>query len=97
MSYKDEYHPQFKKDLKKLDKKVIIDIFNSHIDSILVSPFAGKPLQGELNEVLSYHFKKSGVEYRLAYFVDKKRQIVYFVMAGARENFYDVLKRRIFI
>ncbi|HOD39530.1 MAG TPA: hypothetical protein PKW98_17090 [Candidatus Wallbacteria bacterium] len=38
MSYKDEYHPQFKKDLKKLDKKVIADIFNSHIDGILADP-----------------------------------------------------------
>jgi len=97
MSFRDEYHPQFRKDLKKLDKKLIIDVFDVHIDSILKDPCAGEPLHGKLDDVLSYHFKKLSVEYRLAYFVDKKNKIVYFVMIGPRENFYDVLKRRLFL
>ena len=35
MSYRDEYHPKVKSDLKKLDRHVITEIFNTHIEKIL--------------------------------------------------------------
>lgn len=37
MSYKDEYHPKVKTDLKKLDKAVAKEIYDVHIDKIHAS------------------------------------------------------------
>jgi hypothetical protein len=35
MAYKDEYHPKIKTDLKKLEKAVVKEIYDIHIDKIL--------------------------------------------------------------
>jgi mRNA-degrading endonuclease RelE of RelBE toxin-antitoxin system len=35
MSYKDEYHPKTRADLKKLDKPVLRELFDTHINTIL--------------------------------------------------------------
>jgi addiction module RelE/StbE family toxin len=95
MSYKDEYHPKVKSDLKKLDRAVAREIHDEHIDRILLEPFAYETLHGDLEGVVSYHFRKNKVEYRIAYSVDETEQIVYFLMFGKRENFYEILKRRL--
>jgi mRNA-degrading endonuclease RelE of RelBE toxin-antitoxin system len=67
MSYKDEYHPKIKTDLKKLDKTVVKEIYDIHIDKILKEPRASEKLHGTLSGFLSYHFKKNRVDYRIAY------------------------------
>lgn len=59
MSYKDKYHPRVKSDLKKLDKIVIKEIFDIHIEKILQEPSIGEILYGNLEGVLSYHFRKN--------------------------------------
>ncbi|RLC17137.1 MAG: hypothetical protein DRH93_17960 [Deltaproteobacteria bacterium] len=56
MIYKDEYHPQVKKDLKKLSPKLRQIVREEHISAILLNPDKGKPLAGDLNGVFSYHF-----------------------------------------
>lgn len=95
MSYKDAYHPKVKSDLKKLDKPVAKEIHDTHLDGILDRPFAGESLYGELKEVFSYHFRKNKADYRIAYTVDDEKKVVYFIMIAKRENFYDILKRRL--
>lgn len=95
MSYKDVYHPKVKSDLKKLDKPVVKDIHDIHLDFILDKPLAGERLYGELEEVFSYHFRKNKADYRIAYTVDDEKKIVYFIMIAKRENFYETLKRRL--
>jgi len=95
MSYKDAYHPNVKSDLKKLDKSVTRQIHHVHIEAILLNPFAHEKLHGDLEGVVSYHFRMNKVEYRIAYSVDESEQIVYFLMIGKRENFYEILKRRL--
>jgi len=35
VSYKDEYHPKLRSDLKKLDKAVVREIHDIHLDKIL--------------------------------------------------------------
>ncbi len=95
MSYKDEYHPRVKSDLKKLDKSVVREVYDIHLENILHKPYRGDKLHGDLEGVLSYHFRKNKVDYRIAYSVEEDKRIVYIVMIGKRENFYEVLKRRL--
>lgn len=95
MPYKDEYHPRVKSDLKKLDKGVVREIYDVHLDNILHEPYSSEELHGDLEGVLSCHFKKNKVEYRIAYSVEEDKRIIYIVMVGKRENFYEILKRRL--
>ena len=41
MPYKDAYHPKVRADLKKLDRSVVKEIHNVHLDCILDTPNAG--------------------------------------------------------
>lgn len=71
MSYRDEYHPKVKSDLRKFDKAVIKELFDVHIEKILQEPHLGEKLHGELEGVSSYHFRKNKVEYR------GKQEVIY--------------------
>ena len=95
LKYKDKYHPQIKKDLKKLDKNIIKVIKEKHIDIILQKPQISEQLSGNLSGIYSYHFKHTGNNYRISYLIDEDEKIVYFLMIGKRENFYKILSRRI--
>lgn len=95
MSYKDEYHLKIKSDLKKLDKAVAREIYNTHLDKILIDPYNNEKLHGDMENVFSYHFRKNKVDYRIAYSVDDSKKVVYFLMIGKRESFYEILKRRL--
>jgi len=96
MSYKDEYHPKTKSDLEKLDKVAVREVFDTHIDKILHDPHrAGEALHGSLEGISSYHFRLHKVEYRIAFAVNEESKTVYILMVGKRENFYEILKRRL--
>ena len=97
MLYKEKYHPQVKKDLKRLDRKVVKEAFSKHIDNILRKPYSGEKLHGKLSGVFSYHFRVNKVEYRIAYFIESDKKIVYIVEIGKRESFYEILKRRLIV
>jgi addiction module RelE/StbE family toxin len=93
--FKDKYHPQVKKDLKKLDRSVRAEIQNTHIQQILNRPCAFDILYGDLSGVCSYHFRKNKVEYRISYMVDESSKTVFVLMIGTRGNFYNILRRRL--
>ncbi len=59
MAFADLFHPQFKSDLKKIDKSVAKEIKEKHLDIILSDPMANELLKGKLSHILSYHFKKT--------------------------------------
>ncbi len=94
MSFKDEYHPKVKRDIKKLDREVIQEIFSIHMEKILQAPYKGYRLHGELEGIFTYHFVKKKVSYRIAYSIDEDNRIVYVLMIAKREGFYEILKRR---
>ena len=94
--FRDEYHPQVKKDLKKLDKAVLKDIKEKHLLKIIENPFQSNSLSGNFTLIYSYHFKKNKVEYRISYIIDEIKKIIYILMIGKRENFYKILKQRLF-
>lgn len=62
MSYRDEYHPKVKSDIKKLDKDAVKELFSVHIEKILRNPYIGERLHGDLEGVFSYHFRKNRVD-----------------------------------
>jgi len=96
MSYKDRYHPKIKSDLKKLDKAVVREIFDIHTNKILHDPGrAGEALHGSLEGISSYHFRHNRVEYRMAFAIEEESRTVYILMVGKRENFYEILRRRL--
>jgi addiction module RelE/StbE family toxin len=96
MSYRDEYHPKTKADIKKLDKAIIKELFDTHINNILRNPRqAGEVLHGSLKGISSYHFKRNRVDYRIAFAVKEESKTVYILMVGKRENFYEILQRRL--
>ncbi len=92
--YRDEYHPRVKKDLKKLNPRIREEIKTTHIPNILSEPGVGQTLVGDLAGIYSYHFKISNQQFRIAYVVSDEEKIVYILMIGVRESFYDLLKRR---
>jgi mRNA interferase RelE/StbE len=96
MSYKDAYHPKTKADLKKLDKPVVRELFDTHINTILGHPYhSGEALHGSLEGISTYHFRMNRVEYRIAFAIKEESKTVYILMIGKRENFYDILRRRL--
>lgn len=95
MSYRDEYHPKVKSDIKKLDRDVVKELFSVHIEKILRDPYTEERLHGDLEGVFSYHFRKNKVDYRVAYAIEDAEMIVYILMIGKRESFYEILKRRL--
>jgi addiction module RelE/StbE family toxin len=93
--FKDEYHPKVKKDLRKIDKSVQSEIKDFHIPEILSNPYIADELKGDLAGIRSYHFKKDKVQYRISYIIDEAQRIVYILMIGKRESFYEILRRRL--
>jgi len=69
--YKDEYHPQVRKDLKKLDPKLREIIKTEYIPAILSAPEKGEPLVGDLRNIRSYHLTFVKQEYRIAYVIQE--------------------------
>ena len=86
------FHPSFKRDIKNLPAQ-LLDRLNKSFDEILIDPFRFDRLKGELKEISKTKIRHLGVEYRLAFYVQK--DVVVFLMFSTRENFYDYLRRRI--
>ena len=86
------FHPAFKRDIKNLPKQLLAKLNNS-IDEVLVDPFKFDRLKGELSEISKTKIRYSGVDYRLAFYI--QNDLVIFLMFSTRENFYDYLRRRI--
>ena len=67
MMYKAIYHPQIKKDLKKIDPPIRDKIRTEHIQTIVSSPGSRENLAGDLKNTSVYHFRIAKQEFRIAY------------------------------
>ena len=92
--YKEEFHSKIKSDLKKIDKKVVKQIKDIHLDNILKNPFEYNKLKGELSNFYSYHFRENKVDYRIAYKIVDNDRVVFYYMIAKRENFYKNIYTR---
>ena len=55
MVFVESFHPQFKSDLKKIDKSVAKEIKDKHLDIISSNPMDFERLKGKLSYLYSYH------------------------------------------
>ncbi len=87
--------PAIKKDLKKLDKQVLLALKTVHFSALSRDPYIGELLKGQYRKFRKYKFSFNGVAYRVAYEIREDELIVLIISVGPRENFYKELKRRV--
>jgi len=94
--YELRFHPQVDRELKALPKGAKAEIKAKHLPAIQASPFeAGRSLSGPLRRFRRYAFSHGGVSYRIVYEVDREEGVIYVLMIGKREGFYERLRRRV--
>jgi addiction module RelE/StbE family toxin len=93
--YRDEYHPQVKKDIKHLSPTLREEIKTQHLPKLLANPHQGELLVGDLSGIRSYHFTTAKQSYRIAYVIEENMHTVFILMIGKRGEFYTLLKRRV--
>ncbi|OGF57184.1 MAG: hypothetical protein A2Z21_03270 [Candidatus Fraserbacteria bacterium RBG_16_55_9] len=94
--YELRFHPQVDKELGDLPKLARQATKKIHFPKIASSPFeASKPLSGPRRKFRKYVFSHKGVSYRIVYEIDRDVEVVYVLMVGKREGFYERLKRRV--
>ena len=67
------------------------------IGDIAENPYLGEPLKGDLVDIRKWVIKDQGIQYRIAYEIYEDRIEVKIIRVGTRENFYEELKRRLFL
>lgn len=80
--------------LKKLREKPLKDKFQAAIDQLLLDPYFGEPKSADLSGIYCCDIFHNKTSYELAYTViEEDEATVVVILAGARENFYEELKR----
>jgi len=80
--------------LKKLKEQPLKNKFQAIIDQILLDPYFGEPKTGDLNGVYCCDIFYNQTNYELAYtIIEDDEETLVVILAGTRENFYEVLKR----
>lgn len=83
-----------KKDIKKLpsqaEKTVVAFILR-----LTENPWLGEPLKGVLRGYYKCRLSVQGVNYRIVYTIDKKRQLITPLIIGSRENIYKEALQRL--
>ena len=86
--------PPAAKFLKKLKDKKLKQLCKEAIDRIREDHTVGEEKTGDLQGVYGYDIYYNKTNYELAYTVEyAEGKIIVVIMAGTRENFYDILKR----
>jgi len=94
--YELRFHRKVDKELANLPIKVRKKIKYGFFPSLSEKPTIGKVLSGELSGVWKLSFRASNTDYRIAYEINEDSKVVYIIMLGKREGFYERLKRRLF-
>ena len=86
--------PPAAKFLKKLKDKKLKQLYKEAVDRIREDHTVGEEKTGDLQGVYGYDIYYNKTNYELAYTVEyAEGKIIVVIMAGTRENFYDILKR----
>jgi addiction module RelE/StbE family toxin len=93
--YELRFHRKVDKEIADLPVEVKKKIKQEFLPLLTEKPIIGKPLSGELSGVWRLSFRASNTDYRIAYEIDENNKIVYVIMIGKREGFYERLKRRL--
>ncbi len=85
MGYQVLYHRNIKKDLKKLDKKVIDLFFCSVKEKILKDPYMGVRLKGRYRDLWKFRIG----DFRIIYSIEKDVIRIHILRIKHRSNVYD--------
>ncbi len=89
-----KYSLAVEKYLKKLKDKQLKLKYKTAVDLITKNYKIGNLKTGDLNGIYSYDIYHNKTNYELAYTVEIiDDEILIFILAGTRENFYDELKK----
>ena len=86
--------PSYNKNRKRL-APAIIHRLDAVQAQILQDPHRGDRKRGALRQIWVEKFKAQNDQWLVAYIIDDKRDIVYFVAVGQHENFYHDLQRHL--
>jgi len=84
-----------KRDLQKIDPKVVKEIETIHFKNIRKNPFQSHELGYAFKGLRSYHFDHKATSYRIVYEIFEEDELVVIIMVAPRESFYEKLRRRI--
>ena len=80
-----------KKSIKRLPPAIRQEI-HDQAEGLAINPYLGMKLTGSLCFLYSLHFSFGGVQYRIAYTINKEENQIVIYLAGTRENFYNKLR-----
>ncbi len=89
------YHKSVVKDLKKLDKRVAKNIFNSISSELAENLYGGERLHGELKQFYKFPVHVKATAFRVIYEIIPIEKTVWIIFIGPRENIYSRLLRRL--
>lgn len=85
MGYQVLYHRDIKKDLKKLDKKVIDLFFCTVKEKILKDPYTGTRLKGRYRDLWKFRIG----DFRIIYSIEEDGIRIHILRVRHRSNVYD--------
>lgn len=96
MVYKVRLLNKIKKYLKKLKERELKEKFlNGIYKEIATHPYSFYSKIGDLAGIYAYPFTYKGTQYRIAYTINDKDEIIIIILTGSHEKFYEKLKRLI--
>ena len=82
------------KDLRKF--RQWLSVIEEALGTLAMDPYSGEPLQGSLRGVHTLHLRLKGSgQARIAYVIYPAERVCLLIALGMRENFYDLVTRRI--
>ncbi len=93
--YQLAFHKAVKKDVRKLERPLLVQLQTVHLAEIKQDPYQAEPLSYDLKGLWSYHFSYKGAPYRIVYEISPAERLVLVIMIGPREGFYEALRRRV--
>lgn len=88
------YTSGFERDIKKLNKRIIL-VIKLEIAKIAHASYDGQFLHAEFRKIRKWKVKYQNVSYRIFYQIYTKSKIVNLILVDTRDNIYKELKRRI--
>lgn len=85
MGYQVLYHRNIKKDLKRLDKKVVDLFFCTVKEKILKDPYSGVKLKGRYRNLWKIRLG----DFRIVYSIENKELRIHILRIRHRNNVYD--------
>lgn len=86
--------PPAKKYFKKLKDKKLKELYKEAIQKIAEDPYIGETKKGDLSGIYGYDIYYNKTNYEIAYTIEENTdgEVVVVILAGTRENFYEMLK-----